>query len=98
MDAGLVLIHKGHEPFIPHLNHWWDQRAEALYGERISWQRWMEVVTAFIPVCDAFLYLAPSRGTDIELLIAKATRRIVYYHVADVPYKEKPIGEPLPQP
>lgn len=98
MDAGLRLIAKGHEPFIPHLNHWWDQRAEELYGHRLSWQTWMQVVTSFIPVCDAFLYLAPSRGTDIELLIAKATSRLIYYHLADVPDKETPIGEPLPQP
>ena len=88
MDAGLALIAKGHQPFVPHLNHWWDLRAEEVTGKRLTWSDWMTVVTAFIPVCEGFLYLAPSRGADIELIIARACNRLIFSTVEEVPHGE----------
>jgi hypothetical protein len=93
MEVGTQLIERGHAPYIPTLNHWWDLYVEKTRGERFSWQVWMDCVNLIIPRCDAFYYTAPSKGTDIELQIAKACGLTIYVSMEEVPFvASRPVG------
>jgi hypothetical protein len=85
MEVGTQLIELGHAPSIPTLNHWHDLYIERTRGERFSWQVWMDCVNMIIPRCDAFFYTRPSKGTDIELQIAKASGLTIYVSMEEVP-------------
>ena len=84
IDAALTLFQKGHFPYIPHLTHWVDKRAKETeiameYEDYMKWHRpWLEA-------CDAFLYLNSSKGTDLELQIAKDLGKPIFYSVDEVP-------------
>ena len=84
INAALALFKKGHFPYIPHLTHWVDKRAKETnvvmeWKDYIKWHRpWLET-------CDAFLYLNSSKGTDLELQIAKDLGKPIFYSVDEVP-------------
>lgn len=86
MEVGTQLIERGHAPFIPTLNHWWDLYVEETRGKRFDWRVWMDVVNLIVPRCDAFFYTAASKGTDIELQIAKACGLTIYTSIEEVPF------------
>lgn len=83
IDAGIRLRQKGHIPFIPHLCHWWDARAIE-QGIQFTWKDWMDYDDVWLAECDAFLYLSPSRGADIELARAKELGLRIFYSVEEV--------------
>lgn len=85
MEIGTQLIERGHSPYIPTLNHWWDLYVKKTRGERFSWQVWMDCVSLIIPRCDAFYYTRPSTGADNELQIAKACLLTIYVRMEEVP-------------
>lgn len=85
MEVGTQLIELGHAPYIPTLNHWWDLYIERTRDHRFHWQVWMDCVNMIIPRCDAFFYTRPSKGTDIELQIAKACGLTIYVKMEEVP-------------
>jgi Domain of unknown function (DUF4406) len=84
IDVGLAVWKKGHVPFIPHLTHFIDERAAELripmsYDDYLAWD------TEWLKTCDALLYIASSRGADLELENAKRLNLTIYYSVDEVP-------------
>lgn len=84
MDAGLYLFQLGHHPFIPHLTHYLDLRAKELCIA-IGWERYMAFDSVWLELCDALLYLGPSRGADLELQQARNLGLIIYTDLEQVP-------------
>lgn len=85
IDAGIGIIERGHVPIVPHLNHYIDRQAKSS-GLYVSWIGWVGMGMHVIDVCDALLYLAPSRGADIELAHAKSELVPIYTSVKDIPH------------
>lgn len=85
VDAGLALMKMGHAPFVPHLTHFSDERALETEGAHRGYQDWMDLDDAYLEVCDALLYLMPSRGADIELARAKELGLQIFYSLDEVP-------------
>ncbi len=56
------------------------------YEEYLAWDN------EWLKACDALLYLAPSRGADIELEEAKRLGLRVYYAEDEVPDPVTPLG------
>jgi hypothetical protein len=80
IDAGEALLALGHHPFVPHLNHWWDQR------HRHSHAAWLALDLAWLEVAEALLRLpGPSVGAEIECRRAKARGIPIYASIDDVP-------------
>src|SRR5260370_42497834 len=84
IDVGIALLKMGHTPFIPHLPHYVDLRAKESNID-ISWSEYMRWDEAWLRQCDALLYLAPSRGADIELQTAQSLGKTIFYHLDEVP-------------
>lgn len=84
MRAGAQLLRMGHTPFIPHLTHYFHvfTTAEGAPFEYEDYMKWDEV---WLIACDAFLYLAPSPGTDRERQIALARGMMVFSDINDIP-------------
>lgn len=84
IDAGISLMKKGHRPFVPHIFAMADKRARA-GGIKISYEEWMLYDLAWLEMCDAVLYLGPSKGADMERLFARHRGMPVYTSVESVP-------------
>lgn len=84
IDAGIDLLAKGHFPFIPHLTHYVDRRADELDVD-LAWEDYVEWDVAFLECCDAFLHLASSPGADIEREHAREHGLRVFESTASVP-------------
>jgi hypothetical protein len=84
IDAGIAILKKGHTPFIPHLTHYVDLRAQEL-GIEITWEEYMKWDQGWLDKCDALLYLGSSRGADIELLRAKAKGLQIFHSLNEIP-------------
>ena len=69
IDAGIEVYRLGHIPYIPHLSHWLDKRATEI-GQPLEWEDYMKIGIEWLGMCDAFIYLDSSKGTDIELYYA----------------------------
>lgn len=70
------LIKKGHYPYTPHLL--------CLLGHEQTWEFWMKFDEQFLRCCDAFFHIAPSRGTDLELALAKELGMKIFYSLEEV--------------
>jgi len=81
IEIGCALIRKGWTPFIPHLTHyiWLHPKGD------FDWEVWMELDKVWLEVCDALFFIAPSRGANIELELAKKLGLKIYYKLEDVP-------------
>lgn len=84
MDAGISLYLMGHFPYVPHLTHFIDERANSV-GIHLKWEDYIRWDTAWLEVCDAILYLGASRGADIELDVAKKLGKQVFYSISEIP-------------
>jgi hypothetical protein len=84
IDVAFQLFSKGHYPYIPHLTHFIDLRANEI-GRFLTWEDYIKWDLPWIEVCDALLYLSPSRGADLELERARLLGRQVFYSVDEVP-------------
>ncbi len=87
IDAGLEVYRKGHFPFIPHLTHFVELRAQATrknmkYEDYLNWDRSWQAKT------DAFLHLAGSPGADKELQYAKSKGQRIFTSLEQIP----PVG------
>ena len=82
--AGIQVMLKGHNPFIPHLTHYIDKMA---YDKNIfiSYDKWMEIDNEWLELCDAFLYLNSSKGANVELEKAKKLDKIIFYDLNEIP-------------
>lgn len=66
MDAGALILDAGHEPFVPHLCHFWDVTCPRSYDQ---WLRWC---LSWVEVCDVLLRLpGASSGADREVARAR---------------------------
>lgn len=84
IDAGIALLRKGHFPFVPHLTHFVDRRADER-GIDLAWEEYVEWDMAFLECCDAFLHLAGSPGADIERDHAREQGLPVFESAEEVP-------------
>ena len=76
------ILKKGHCPFIPHLTYF---IADCNTDFEPSYEGYLEWDFAWLEVCDAILYLAPSTGADRELEYAKGRGLIVFKSVSEIP-------------
>src|SRR2546426_8595135 len=81
--AGVEIIRRGHYPYIPHLTHYVDLVKDT--DVRLSWEDHLDWGIAWLDKADALLYLAPSRGANIELEFAKKNNKRIFYAIEDVP-------------
>lgn len=83
IEVGNRLIEKGHFPYIPHLMHYIHTHYSCKrdYGD---W--WLEYDFTIIKNwAEALLYIAPSRGADMELALAKKLGLEIFCSLEDVP-------------
>ena len=84
VHAGIECIQKGHYPFIPHLSLYTNAVAKQQDIE-IPWDRWMEIDNAFLCCCDALLFIGSSKGSEIELSVARDRKMPIYYSAVELP-------------
>ncbi|MDP8234119.1 MAG: DUF4406 domain-containing protein [Candidatus Saelkia tenebricola] len=88
INTALTLFKKGHFPYIPHLTHWVDKRAKETKVV-MEWEDYMKWHKPWLEACDAFLYLGSSKGTDLELQVAKDLGKIIFYSIDEIPVSTK---------
>src|SRR5262245_6389643 len=80
IDAGTALLAMGHAPLVPHLSHFWNERAP--HPERV----WLGLDLAWLEVADAVLRLpGESDGADLECAHAELLEIPVYRSLDAVP-------------
>ncbi|HEX8458366.1 MAG TPA: DUF4406 domain-containing protein [Pyrinomonadaceae bacterium] len=84
IDAGLAVYFKGHFPYVPHLTHFVDERANDT-GLTMKWEDYIRWDLPWVRACDALLYLRSSRGADLELQAAKDTGKAIFYSIEEIP-------------
>jgi len=84
IDAGIRILSKGHFPFIPHLTHFVDMRAEEI-NHPIEWEDYINWDMVWLEMCDALLCLGSSRGAEIEVQAAKNLGKQIFYSVDEIP-------------
>ena len=92
IDVAHALYAKGHNPFIPHLSHYTNERA-LLHGISLAEAAgmtehafWLDFVDReWLQACEALFYIAPSKGADMELAWAQEWRMPVYRSLDEVP-------------
>ena len=84
IDAAFKLFSKGHYPYIPHLTHFIDLRAQEI-GHSLAWEDYIAWDLPWVEACDAILYLKPSRGADLELERARHLRKQIFHSVDEIP-------------
>lgn len=84
IDAAFVILDKGHFPFIPHLTHFVDKRANER-GIKLTWEDYIRWDTVWAELCDALLYLGSSKGADLELKLAIRLGKTIYRSLDDIP-------------
>jgi hypothetical protein len=89
MDIGLKIFKKGHFPYIPHLTHWLDARAQETKVE-MTWEDYMAYHKPYLEACDALYFIKSSKGADIEMADAVELGKIIYTSLREVPT----VGEP----
>lgn len=85
IDAGLAVAGKGHFPFVPHTSYWFQQQAVRTGHPGFSWDWYLRWGRFWLETCDALLYLAPSKGADLERTWAYEGGLRVFDSVAQVP-------------
>jgi len=79
IDAAEELVKLGHNPFIPHLTHFWHM----IYPHPVDF--WYEQDLVWLKCCDAMLRLpGESVGADREVEYARQEGIPVYYNLADI--------------
>ena len=84
IDASFVLFSQGHYPYIPHLTHFIDQRAKEL-NFKMEWGDYIRWDLVWLEFCDALLYLASSKGADLELKAAQKAGKKIFYSLDEIP-------------
>lgn len=82
--AGLKIFRLGHIPYIPHLTHYVDIYAQST-GVRMTWDDYIALDLAWLEVCDALLYLGPSKGADLELQYATDLGKTIFRAISEIP-------------
>lgn len=84
IDASFTIFFKGHFPYVPHLTHFVDLRANEV-GHNLTWEDYIRWDMPWVEVCDALLYLKSSRGADLELHHAKTLGKQIFFSVDEIP-------------
>lgn len=84
IDASFDVFAKGHFPYVPHLTHFVDVRANEV-GHNLSWEDYIRWDMPWVGVCDALLFLRSSRGADLELQEAKSLGKQIFYSLSEIP-------------
>jgi hypothetical protein len=84
IDAGIELWKKGHNPYIPHLTHFVDQRAK-ITNTPMAWNDYIEWDKVWLETCDALLFLGSSKGANLELDLAKKMGKRIFFSINSVP-------------
>ena len=84
IDAAFVILDKGHFPFIPHLTHFVDKRAQEK-GIALAWADYIRWDTVWAELCDGLLYLGTSKGADLELDLAVRLQKQIFYSIDEIP-------------
>ena len=84
MTIATELMHRGHEPFLPHLSHYLhlhqvDREASLRYD------RWMRWTLTWLDQCDALYFMGRSPGADAELARARELKMTIYRNLGEVP-------------
>ena len=87
--AGVHLMQKGWAVIIPHSM---TCLMPLLSGYKLKWEDFMRMDLRIVEAADALLYLAPSKGADIELKHAQRCGKVVYRQIEDVPFTREFIG------
>lgn len=86
MGAASHIFKLGHEPFIPHLFHFFDEwvkNAQSRYHP--TYEDYMRVDLALVPRCDGFLLLGRSPGAMRELALAKEVGIPIWTDPLEIP-------------
>jgi hypothetical protein len=83
IDAAILLVKKGHAPYVPHLTHYIDKRSTEI-GAHLTWRTYLDWDLEWLEACDALLFLGSSRGADIELEEAKRAGKLIFRSVDEV--------------
>ncbi len=81
--AGIEIMLKGHYPYIPHLTHF--VHIQMKNDEALKGDYWYQYDLKWIGTCDALLYLAPSRGADVELKYAQEHGFQIFRSLDEIP-------------
>jgi len=87
VDAGIAVFQRGHFPYVPHLTHYVDLRAKKT-GVTLEWEDFIRWDLPWLERCDALLYLASSKGADLELRFAKKLGKRIFTSIEEVPIVE----------
>lgn len=80
IEAGNALLDAGHEPFVPHLAHYWDR----LHTQR-GYEDWMRLDLAWLRAAEVVLRLpGVSAGADRECALACELGIPVVHEVSEV--------------
>jgi len=81
---GIELIEKGHYPFVPHLSHYLHVNP-ACKGD-LGQAFYYEYDNSFLIYwAEALFFIAPSKGANAELELAKKLGLKIFYSLDDVP-------------
>ena len=81
--AGVEIIRRGHYPYIPHLTHYVDLVKDTVL--KLKWEDHPDWGLAWLDRADALLYLAASRGANIELEYATKKNKRIFHSLEDIP-------------
>ena len=84
IDAAIAVFRKGHIPYVPHLTHYVDVRAKQT-ATPMTWQDYLRWDMPWLELCDAVLYLAPSKGADLEVKRAQELRKTIFDSIDEIP-------------
>ena len=80
IDAGIGVMKKGHDVYIPHLSHYIHLRPQCPF----VYEEYLQNDRAFLKICDALLVIGSSPGTDREVDFAHANNIKIYYSIEEI--------------
>ncbi len=84
ISAGILVLLKGHYPFIPHLTHYVDL-VSTQRGLGLKWEDYIDWDLAWLQGCDAILHIGSSKGADLELEVAQRLGKKVFRSIDEIP-------------
>src|SRR6266571_6294579 len=91
IDLGIALYQKGHYPYVPHLTHYVDLRAQES-GIHLEWEDYISWDLPWLEGCDALFYIGGSKGADLELDVARKLGKTIFTSIEDVPVVDRDRG------
>jgi hypothetical protein len=95
IEIAVILMLKGHEPYVPHLTHYVDLAALDM-DISFTYDRYMQLGKEWLQQCDALFYLSSSPGADMELGWAIEMGLQVFRHISEVPLDGVVVAESPP--